>query len=124
MGISCNTQMRLAIQHCHGWALPYHTATRTDDFDAEGQLQNPKVSDRLQRMARDLVVYGQLLQAQFDADRLAAKELNGSSAAGFAAALATGFAAGFAAAFAFAALAALPAFAEAISSALNQWSSA
>lgn len=85
MGISCNTQMRLAIQHCHGWVLPYHTATRPDDFDAQGQLQNAKVRDRLERMARDLVVYGQLLHGQFANDRQAAKEQESSSAYGFAA---------------------------------------
>lgn len=67
LGVSCNTQMRVAIQHCHGWTLPYQTAVRESDV-VEGEIQNHKVIERLERMGRDLVVYGRLLRQQFQTD--------------------------------------------------------
>lgn len=73
MGVACNNQMRVAIQHCHGWTLPYQTAVREADIDVNGQIQNAKTIDRLQRMGRDLVVYGTLLTQQFSADKTAGK---------------------------------------------------
>jgi len=69
MGVSCNTQMRIAVQHCHGWVLPYQTAVRSSDVGADGGLANSRTRDRLQRMGRDLVIYGRLLQTQFQQDR-------------------------------------------------------
>lgn len=69
LGVSCNTQMRVAVQHCHGWALPYQTALREADFDASGAILSAAGQDRLQRMGRDLVVYGRLLREQFCSDQ-------------------------------------------------------
>ncbi|MGV3526113.1 MAG: NADPH-dependent FMN reductase [Candidatus Sericytochromatia bacterium] len=69
LGVSCNTQMRVAVQHCHGWALPYQTALRETDFDATGAILSASGQDRLQRMGRDLVVYGRLLRSQFQQDQ-------------------------------------------------------
>lgn len=80
MGVSCITQMRVAVQHCHGWTLPYQAAAREADFDSNGQLANSAVRERLQRMGRDAVVYGQFLRAQFQQDRQAAHEANEASA--------------------------------------------
>lgn len=74
MGVSCNTQMRVAVQHCHGWALPYQAAVRSSDFAADGSLHNPSAIDRLQRLGRDLAVYGHMLQQQFQTDRQLASE--------------------------------------------------
>lgn len=74
MGVSCNTQMRIAVQHCHGWALPYQTASRKSDYNEAGELISPSVIERLQRMGRDLVVYGRLLGMQFEQDRRQAAE--------------------------------------------------
>ncbi|MEZ0369995.1 MAG: NADPH-dependent FMN reductase [Candidatus Sericytochromatia bacterium] len=71
MGVSCNTQMRVAVQHCHGWALPYQVALRQSDFDEAGAIRNAGAVDRLERMGRDLVIYGRLLYGQFQADRAA-----------------------------------------------------
>ncbi len=68
LGVSCNSQMRIAIQHCHGWALPYQVGARSAEF-VEGKIENSKICDRLQRMGRDLVVYGKLLKAQFEQDK-------------------------------------------------------
>jgi len=69
MGVSCNTQMRVAIQHCHGWALPYQAAVKESEFDAEHRIINARAVDRLERMGRDLVVYGKLLRQQFQDDK-------------------------------------------------------
>jgi NAD(P)H-dependent FMN reductase len=68
MGVSCNSQMRIAIQHCHGWALPYQVGVKSSEF-SEGKVINEKAHDRLLRLGRDLVVYGELLQTQFKADK-------------------------------------------------------
>ena len=35
------------------------------DFEADGQLKNARVEQRLKMMARDIVVYGALLRGQF-----------------------------------------------------------
>lgn len=74
LGVSCNTQMRVAIQHCHGWVLPYQTAVRTSDLE-NGEISSPKILERLAFMGRDLVVYGQLLENQFGADRQQVKQI-------------------------------------------------
>ncbi|PIQ27988.1 hypothetical protein COW36_03295 [bacterium (Candidatus Blackallbacteria) CG17_big_fil_post_rev_8_21_14_2_50_48_46] len=74
LGVSCITQMRVAVQHCHGWALPYQAAAREADFGADGSLQNTSVVERLQRMGRDTVVYGQILRQQFNEDREVARQ--------------------------------------------------
>lgn len=68
MGVSCTGQLRVAVQHCHGWALPYQAAVRSSDIGPDGRIATP-ACDRLQRMGRDLVVYGRLLRDQFGTDR-------------------------------------------------------
>lgn len=73
MGVSCNTQMRVAVQHCHGWALPYQAAVRQADFDESGCIHNAAAVDRLQCMGRDLMIYGELLHQQFESDRKQAR---------------------------------------------------
>ncbi|PKL76163.1 MAG: hypothetical protein CVV27_11690 [Candidatus Melainabacteria bacterium HGW-Melainabacteria-1] len=86
MGVSVNTQMRVAVQHCHGWALPYQAAVRTSDLAPSGEIVNSSAVDRLQRMGRDLVCYGRLLRSRFVADRSQAAEVSAEhkSAYGFA----------------------------------------
>lgn len=67
-GIGCFDNMRAAIQACHGWVLPYATSASGRDFDTQKNITNDRVKDRLQRTARDLVVYGPLLKKQFETD--------------------------------------------------------
>ncbi|MGI8905319.1 MAG: NADPH-dependent FMN reductase [Candidatus Sumerlaeaceae bacterium] len=67
-GNGCFDNMRAAIQYCHGWALPYNVAATGRDFDAQGNLTNEKVQDRLQRMGRDMTIYAPLLFGRFNAD--------------------------------------------------------
>jgi FMN reductase len=67
-GVSCFDTMRAAILYCHGWTLPYQVAGSGNDFDADDQLKNPKVEDRLRRLGRDLAVYSPLLWGRFRDD--------------------------------------------------------
>ena len=67
-GVGCFHNMRSAIQFCHGWALPYHTAVSRKSFDADGNLVDERALDRLKRTARDLVVYAPLLHNRFKDD--------------------------------------------------------
>lgn len=79
LGVSCITQMRVAVQHCHGWTLPYQAAAREADFDSQGQLSNAAVRERLDRMGRDAVIYGKLMREQFQVDRKGAREATEAS---------------------------------------------
>ena len=79
-GLTVMDQMRTVVRQCYGWSMPYGVSFNgKEDFDSEGMLKNAKVEVRLRMMARDLVVYGELIHRQFLAD------LAGSDAATFAA---------------------------------------
>jgi NAD(P)H-dependent FMN reductase len=79
-GLTAMDQMRTAVRQCYGWSLPYGvTVHPKEDFDAATNAYAPAVTRRLQMLARDLVVYGELLRAQF------ARDLAGEEAATFAA---------------------------------------
>jgi NAD(P)H-dependent FMN reductase len=79
-GLTVMDQMRTVVRQCYGWSMPYGVSFHgKEDFDSEGVLKNAKVEARLRMMARDLVVYGQLIHRQFLAD------VAGSDASTFAA---------------------------------------
>jgi FMN reductase len=72
-GLTVMDQMRTAVRQCYGWSMPYGVSINgTQDF-SQGRLTNERMEKRIQMMARDLVVYGRLIQAQFAQD-LAGKE--------------------------------------------------
>lgn len=65
-GLTVMDQMRTVVRQCYGWSIPYGVAfDGRADFDASGKLQNARIEQRLQMMARDLVVYGSLIRGQF-----------------------------------------------------------
>lgn len=67
-GLTVMEQMRTSVRQCYGWSLPYGVSVHgSEDFDSSG-LTNPKVAQRLQMLARDLVVYGALIRQQFTLD--------------------------------------------------------
>jgi len=68
-GLTVMDQMRTVVRQCYGWSMPYGVSfdSRTD-FDSEGVLKNTEVEARLRMMARDLVIYGALIHAQFLSD--------------------------------------------------------
>ena len=68
-GLTAMDQMRTAIRQCSGWSMPYGVSINGDeDFDEERNIINDKLSSRLNMLARDLVVYGKLVQEQFVKD--------------------------------------------------------
>jgi FMN reductase len=68
-GLTAMEQMRTAVRQCYGWSLPYGVAVHArEDFDDNMEFSNAVVEQRLGMMARDLVVYGTILSAQFQRD--------------------------------------------------------
>jgi NAD(P)H-dependent FMN reductase len=68
-GLTVMEGMRIAVRQCYGWSLPYGMSIHgKEDFDADGQIQNPAVKSRLRMTARDMVAYGSLIYGQFVED--------------------------------------------------------
>lgn len=80
-GLTAMDQMRTAVRQCYGWSMPYGVSLNSEeDFDDRGNLISEKLSNRLDMVARDLVVYGKLIRQQFVND-LAQKNVVNSFAA-------------------------------------------
>ena len=57
------------MRQCYGWSLPYGVPVHAkDDFDSTGEIINASVTKRLRMLARDSVIYGELLRGQFQRD--------------------------------------------------------
>lgn len=68
-GLTVMDQMRTAVRQCYGWSLPYGVAVHPkEDFDQTANDYTPAVTRRLQMLARDMTVYGELITAQFRRD--------------------------------------------------------
>jgi azobenzene reductase len=68
-GLTAMDQMRTAIRQCSGWSMPYGISINgDDDFDENGSIINDQLNSKLTMLARDLTVYGKLIQEQFIAD--------------------------------------------------------
>lgn len=68
-GLTVMDQMRTAIRQCYGWSLPYGISINSStDFNDRRQLVNKQLASRLDSFARDLVVYGTLINSQFKRD--------------------------------------------------------
>jgi azobenzene reductase len=76
-GLTTMDQMRTAVRQCYGWSLPYGVSVSDGDNFTNGKI-NPKLELRLDMLARDLVVYGDLTRQQF------VKDLSSDSANTFA----------------------------------------
>jgi FMN reductase len=66
-GLTAMDQMRTAIRQCYGWSMPYGVSISDSDDFTNGKI-NLKLESRLDMLARDLVVYGDLLRQQFVKD--------------------------------------------------------
>ena len=64
-GLTVMDQMRTAVRQCYGWSMPYGVSINGPQDFTGGELVNARLSKRMQMMARDLVVYGRLLNSQF-----------------------------------------------------------
>jgi Predicted flavoprotein len=73
-GLTAMDQMRTAVRQCYGWSLPYGISVNgEEDFNEAGEIVNSLLAKRLRILARDLIVYGKLIRAQFLQD-LSSKE--------------------------------------------------
>jgi NAD(P)H-dependent FMN reductase len=73
-GLTVMDQMRTAVRQCYGWSLPYGISVNGgEDFNEAGEIVNSLLAKRLRILARDLIVYGKLIRAQFLQD-LSSKE--------------------------------------------------
>ena len=63
-GLTAMDQMRTAVRQCYGWSMPYGVSVSDRDDFTDGKI-NPKLESRLDMLARDLVVYGNILRQQF-----------------------------------------------------------
>ena len=76
-GLTAMDQMRTAVRQCYGWSIPYGVSVSDSEDFVNGKI-NPKLESRLDMLARDLVVYGNIIRQQFVSD------LNGVSSNTFA----------------------------------------
>lgn len=68
-GLTVMDQMRTAIRQCYGWSLPYGISINSGtDFNERRQIINTQLVRRIDSFARDLVVYGSLINRQFKKD--------------------------------------------------------
>ena len=75
-GLTVMDQMRTAVRQCYGWSMPYGISVNSDqDFDKQGNITNENILSRIETIARDLVVYGNLIADQYKKD-LQSKESN------------------------------------------------
>ena len=68
-GLTAMDQMRTAVRQCSGWSMPYGISINGDeDFNDDRNIINDQLNSKLAMLARDLTVYGKLIQEQFTAD--------------------------------------------------------
>ncbi|MDR4492254.1 MAG: NAD(P)H-dependent oxidoreductase [Candidatus Nitrosocosmicus sp.] len=68
-GLTVMDQIRTAIRQCYGWSLPYGLSINSGiDFDDQRKIVNKQLIGRINSFARDLVVYGKLINTQFRND--------------------------------------------------------
>jgi NAD(P)H-dependent FMN reductase len=73
-GLTVQEHLRTSIRQCYGWSLPYGTGAPAGAVSPEGEVTDPRIRQRLQMMARDLVVYGRHLRDQRLADLSAPRD--------------------------------------------------
>jgi NAD(P)H-dependent FMN reductase len=64
-GLTVMDQMRTVVRQCYGWSMPYGVSVNGPQDFTSRELVNSKLSNRLEMMSRDLVVYGRLVRHQF-----------------------------------------------------------
>ena len=64
-GLTAMDQMRTAVRQCYGWSMPYGVSIHGEEDFENGVLTNTKLKSRLRMLARDLIVYGDVVRRQF-----------------------------------------------------------
>jgi FMN reductase len=67
-GLTVADQVRTVARQCYAWALPYNVSFTEGDDVSEGRIVSETLRARLDMLARDARVYGQLLARQRRAD--------------------------------------------------------
>jgi NAD(P)H-dependent FMN reductase len=73
-GLTAQEHLRTSIRQCYAWSLPYGAGAPAEAVSEDSQVSDPRVRQRLEMLARDLVVYGSLLRDQRLADLAAARD--------------------------------------------------
>lgn len=71
-GLTVTDQLRTVARQCYAWTMPYGVSFSENDL-REGKIASDALQNRIEMLARDVVIYGQLLAAQRRKD-LAGKE--------------------------------------------------
>ena len=66
-GLTAMDQMRTAVRQCYGWSIPYGVSVSDNEDFVNGKI-TAKLESRLDMLARDLVVYGNIIRQQFVKD--------------------------------------------------------
>jgi FMN reductase len=65
-GLTVMDQMRTAVRQCYGWSMPYGVSINGEkDFGPTGTITNKMLLQRMEMLARDIVIYGELHRNQF-----------------------------------------------------------
>ena len=67
-GLTATDQLRTVARQCYAWTLPYGVSLAEKVDVKDGHVTSDTLRHKLEMMARDLRVYGQLLAAQRRAD--------------------------------------------------------
>jgi FMN reductase len=67
-GLTVMDQMRTSVRQCYGWSLPYGISVNGTEDLKDGKVVNSKVKSRLEMLARDLTIYGNIIRKQFLSD--------------------------------------------------------
>jgi hypothetical protein len=66
--------MRTAVGQCYDWNMPYGVLINGEqDFDTNRDIHNLQLAQRLEMLARDLVIYGKLTREQFNRDLMSSE---------------------------------------------------
>ena len=67
-------QMQTVVRQCYGWSMPYGVSINGEqNFDAKRDIRNIGLAQRLEMLARDLVIYGRLVREQFNRDLISSE---------------------------------------------------
>ncbi len=67
-------QISTAVGPCYDWSMPYGVSINGEkDFDRNVDIHNLQLAQRLEMLARDLVVYGKLIREQFNRDLMSSE---------------------------------------------------
>ena len=67
-GLTVTDQIRTAVRQCYGWSLPYGASFVDKEDVKDGKIVTDALNKRLEMMARDVKVYGELLAQQRQLD--------------------------------------------------------